>query len=587
MNQIPKLGAVVQAPKMYDWNTPTNSFVGTRANVDASTWKRVPPSTGDGQPVGNVSWDQSYTKMVDSVPKIEVTATVEITNVDTDTLNNAVGLKPFPLNSSIKTCTVTLNNGEWVSSPQDTIQYLQLNSNPHNLALISPASETDDYTSIKRDSMNNPYATGTDTNDSIKSRGFGCNFPVDSINIDKASNKATFTFTFTEALCARPFQYNDMVNPQPMNDLRIYKIVNDFNFIPSSLIGLGQEVAAKGGVLNVNITAINYKLVLRNWDQSLALPQVPSTLVYSSPKVRRLANIVQTLPLPTSGLTFDFSTGSTIRTTSIPSMLAISVKKVVSTTGLDQFYPTPFAVIKNVSINCNTVDKLLSTLNIEQLYELSASNGYNKRFATFSGQHVNKLDAGAVTPNYGIGTVLFIRPSDIGIGYESLANASVPLNLDVNLSVAINDTPGAGNTYKYQMEIFELVDNFTYQFSNKEFDDANPTRSPDELLESKIEFTSENDKLSHVMGGSVTGDVWNALTSPTAKVVSKALRNTLPVVKDFASDGTPLGAIASSVGYGKKTGRKSTKGGELYRVGQGVKGGAKLSAADLKRYRNM
>jgi hypothetical protein len=87
--------------------------------------------------------------------------------------------------------------------------------------------------------------------------------------------------------------------------------------------------------------------------------------------------------------------------------------------------------------------------------------------------------------------------------------------------------------------------------------------------------------MRRVLGGSVGGSfgsmlsgVVKFLTSPMGKTAVKIGRNNIPYLRDVAKDGSILGKVANTFGYGE--------GGELVKL-RGKKGGAKLTKSQLKK----
>ena len=561
------MNSVLIAPKNYLWHTPENTVVGSHLGNSSDTLREISPNSGGSSLAGSVEWNTRFPDgLVESTPRLRSELTFTLGNVagadfaaKKATLQNKIGVSSFPLNRMIENATVELNGHSVNTYVSQSVDAIVQSSDPMTLALISQASETDDYERFDSQRSNDPLASGGDATDSQKSRGLGCNYL--STITDGGGAIVIVKVVLEEALMCEPFQYQEIRTAQPFKNINSFILNLNLKDIASRVINLGSFVPAPQPT--VTLTTARHSLLIRTWNPSVR-EEIPRSLVYNAPKVER--KYVGGVNVPTGATNVAVSLNN-FTINSVPSMFAICVRRP---TVANQ--PISFLPITNVGIDMDNKTALLNQLTPYQLYLLSSKNGYTKRFSTFASELANPLAADA---NHGCGSWLLVRPSDLGLNEGTMSNAAKILNVRLDLRV---DAVGSADEACVP-EVYTITDNFLYDRDGT-FDDVRPSLSPEKLLASPIQYTGEDRSLNRVLGGSWWGDVWSRIkqivTHPMTKRVVKHIRNT-PGVARYVGDDTLAGRAANIVGYGKvKKVKKGKKGGELVRMG-----GKKLTAGEL------
>lgn len=606
MNTPPELDTVLQAPYAYNWPTSKNVKIASRIGIPYSTFQTIQPvSDAPKNGIGQITFNQPLGNLTGGAPRLRVSFTAEIKNILADSsLKDQIGLKSFPVNRSIPVAVINMNGKTFTSYPAQLIKLHQYNADPLELALLSPCSDVDEYNKIKAVSMNNPYRQGTESTDSRMSRGLGCNYAYYIHPRAAGSTSVKIDFVVDEALVANPTQYKNIKDPVPFRNLNTFKVILDGQFKPENMIGIADDVKLVAGKADfeVDITGFKINMLVQNWVAPLEIGDIPKTIIYNTPLISLEGN-TSSMCLNTKdpyGIPGERNkhilTTHSMAMNNVPSMFAVMVSQETPT---KKFAPDQLAGIIGLEIKVDSDVGIFRELEQQQLYELSSSNGYNKRFSCFSGALANGLtvaDPAVAAGNkfkeaiFGAGSVIFFRPSDLGLkDYNVMANANKSINMQVQATFVTPEAAGTGAHYK--LEVFSIRDNLTYSFEDGTFMDDLTLYTPDQLLRSPLKLTDDNNKLMRVMGGSFMGDVmtnFNHMAAhPVTKTVTKLLRNAGPL-KDYAGDGTMMGNIASVYGYGKKkTTTRKKKGGEIVLLGSGKKGGKKLSDKQLHDLRNL
>ena len=598
MNEFPKLDTVIQAPYSYNFPKQKNVKIATRVSIPSDSWQVIKAVNAPKYGVGQLNWNESFANLSSGAPMFRNKITVEYPNIKHDALSDKLGLKEFPFNSCVEVANINLNGQIFTSYPQQIIKIHKYNADPHELALISPCSDTDEYTKNVSTMTNNPYREGSNATDSRTSRGLGCNYTA-TTSYNATTKILKIIYEWDEVLCADPYEYNNIKNPVPFRNLPTDKIQLNINFDPKNFIGIADDAEADpgvaGAVINATVTDYECYLLVKNWTPNLEL-DMPDTIIYNTPFYNLLDTKTETFTNPDDPWISQkkhLINSNTIRMSSIASLYVIFVTKDMSAaTGPERFRPTPLGGITDLEIRYDDNPGVFRGLNQTQLYELSSSNGYNKRFSCFSGKLANPLEVmtsttdvtKAKTANFGLGSMLFIRPSDMGLRDPlTMANADRSADMQLNVKFTIPDAKAIPASYK--LEVWAIHDSQTYNFKDGKFEQKLALYTSDELLRSPVKYTEDDNKLMRVMGGSVVGDLvtgFNHMAAhPMTKTASKMLRNIAPL-KDYAGDGTMLGNVASAYGYGNKKTSTKKKGGDMLVL----KGGKSISAAKLRSMKN-
>ena len=561
---VSKMKSVLLAPKSMDWVTPENMAIGSRVGNNADTYREIAPNSGGTATVGNVEWNTRFPDgLVESTPKLRSEITFLVTGLAAGNIGarlgqiqDKMGVASFPLNRAIQTATVDINGFQTTTQIAATIDARTANMDPMDLALISQASETDDYEDFDATLLIDPLRSGGNAIDSIKTRGFGAQYIVEFA--DTATDTELLVIvTLEEMIAADSFQWDKPRNAQPFKNINSFILTLNLQNVGNSVLNINQTLAG----VAATVQSARHSLLVRTWTPSV-VEKIPPSLVYNSPRTTQIAR--QSSVVPVGGGQISLNT-TTIN--GIPSMFALLVRRPRTPFGAVRFCP-----IEQVSIDMDNRQAIFQHMNQYQLYSLASRNGYNKRFATFAGS----LNVPS-SSNHGAGSVFYFRPSDMGLTEGSMANSDKTLNIGVSLTVN-----GSAAAEDCTVELYAVYDNFIID-NNGFFSDFAPRVSPEKLLSSPIQYAVEDNTMNRVLGGSFWTDLWNTgrrgyqwVTSPMGRSTTRAVRN-LPYIRDYVGNDTGIGQVATRYGFGK--GKKSSKkeGGELVKLG-----GAKLTAGELQ-----
>lgn len=556
---------VLLAPKSMDWVTPENAAIGSHVGTAADTYREIAPSSGETSIAGNVEWNTRFPAgLVESTPRLRSRITFRLTGLTAGDLNarltqisDKLGVSDFPVNRYLQTGTVDINGYQTTTQIAATLDAKIANMDPMDLALITQASLPDAYEVFDSNMLQDPLKTGANAVDAVKTRGLGAQYLV-SYADTAVNTELDVTVTLEEMITSDSFQWQTPRDAQPFKDINSFILtLNIQNMI--NALNINQSVAG----VAATVVSARHSLLVRTWAPSL-VEKIPGSLVYNSPRTTQIAR--QSTLVPVAGSTFNLNT-TTIN--GIPSMFVLMVRRPRAAYGTVRYCP-----ITGVSVDMDNRQAIFQNMNQYQLYSLSSKNGYNRRFATFAGQR-----AFPQTANNGAGSILFFRPSDMGLQEGTMSNANKTLNVGVQVSIA-----GASADETCSVEMYAVYDNFIVD-KDGSFSDFAPRVSPEKLLSSPIQYAVEDNTLHRVLGGSFWTDLWNVgnrgyrwISQPAVRAAIRSVRN-LPGISQYAGDATTIGSIAHRLGAGKGKGKgnkRSTKGGELVRLG-----GAKLTAGDL------
>ena len=545
--------SVILAPKMYQWVKPDNVAVGSHMGNDSNSYRSIQPSTGQGSATGTVLWNYSFADgLLDGAPKMR--QTVEFTYVGTKaSMKSQIGLASFAVNRSITSASVELNGKKISSSPSEIVDAVVMSNDPHTNAIISQVSETNDYEFFDDALINDPLKIGGDCVDSTKTRGFGGNYEVE-ISSDAGDALQTIKVIVEETIMANPFQYHSPLEAQPFKNINSFIMSLNMNLDLNSWVNKNTDLVGA-----VTFSSVKYELLIRSWNPSI-VESIPRSLVYNMPLIERKQVESKVIDAQNK------INLNNIVLNGVPSMFCVMVRQSSGVYQANAFFP-----IKNISINTDNRNNLLENLDSYQLYMLSSKNGLNKRPSTFLG---SAADPTSADENPGSGSPVYFRPSDLGLNLDTVSNVNKTLNFSINVTLQY----GAGTNTT--IELYTFSDNFLYD-TDGTFSEVRPLLTGEEMLKSPVQYTAEDNSMRRVLGGSIGGSfgsmlsgVTKFLSSPLGKTAVKIGRNNIPYLRNVAKDGSILGKVANTFGYGK--------GGELVKLG-GKKGGAKLTKSQLKK----
>ena len=580
----------------YKFLTAENLRVASDVGNVAFQYNRLTATSGANIQQGNMVFKSSMGQgMSTSVPRLECTMPVTFTDtVDEDKtwqefaneVAGKVGLQCYPYARAISSGTVKFNSGQGITSrPSQNYQTLVNSLDAYKLALATDAPGIDQYSEYEVSSINIPIAVGANVDQMYKCRGFGSNFTVKfsgGVNgltpaapVAGVYAQVVMTFIWSDAIPLTPFGYRDVANSQPFYNLDDLEINMDLQNIFTNCFACNGDYdsatqqytigTAIAEMTPANIANIQHNMIYQLWKPSFKL-EVPKNLAYASTQVD-LAFGGKSVDVP-AGSTQQFSNDVTLRLSQVPKMFAIMVNRPVVVGK-----PLRRLPITKISIDTAGSNDLLNNATQDDLYNISSKNGSLLRHASF-------VAAASGTPapinddsSIGCGSILYIKPSDMGLQDTIIGGSNQLFNFKCNVTVQSVQTV----TEQCNLQVFAFYDAVTVADEATGYKEYRVSIGAMGALDAKVvNLVDNSSKMQNVVGGNFWGDIWsgikNVAQSPVFKAISNFGRNNIPILKDFAGDGTTLGNVANHFGYGAPKGRakakpRKAKGGDIYRMG--------------------
>jgi hypothetical protein len=229
--------------------------------------------------------------------------------------------------------------------------------------------------------------------------------------------------------------------------------------------------------------------------------------------------------------------------------------------------------ITKISIDTAGSNDLLNNATQDDLYNISSKNGSLLRHASFVAAASGTPAPLDDTSSIGCGSILYIKPSDMGLQDTIIGGSNQLFNFKCNVTVQSVQTV----TEQCNLQVFAFYDAVTVADEVTGYKEYRVSIGAMGALDAKVvNLVDNSSKMQNVVGGNFWGDIWSGIKnigqSPVFKAISNFGRNNIPILKDFAGDGTTLGNAANHFGYGAPKGRakakpRKAKGGDIYRMG--------------------
>ena len=543
----------------------TKMVLGSRLGNATKNVISTNPSQGAGAiPAGsNLNWSLpiSAGHLVESDPEVSCTIVMEATHagfVDLPTalglVNDKVGFHSFPINRLVQSATVKANGAVMMSSNcAEDVDAIQYSLSGKELQRISSCAQPDNLFAYDDAASANVLQVVSDS--IIQTRGLGAS----AVTAAHAGTTLTLTFTHSEKLMARPFQWSQPA-PHPfvgLHDMNVsLNLVSDFN---------AACVADSSGYGFAVTSIANWKFKLTQYTPHLNMAQaIPTKSYYNMPVIEHSSAAAVTVAAGAS---------ATITTPvrSYPTRPKLYCVYAFSARG-DGTTPARTYPITNLSVASGIKKNLLQSYDAQDLYQLSLKNGFNGSAAQFFGGYAGKLATGCM---------VFFTPSDLDS--ELYDQSNVQLNHVFNVQATVQ------NHHTNNQNIILRVTSFTdavLKYEGGIYSEELASIEPDQLLRAKqmfVDATSAGDN-SHVLGGSV----WSWITDNVVKPAVRFARNNVGKLETAADDISPvLGdavhLVSSAVKDGSSLGNKARAAGWGKPAGKGVihLGGKKLTNRQL------
>lgn len=395
--------------------------------------------------------------LIQATYKIKLTITGVAANATAFNYGLGECYQAFPIHSSIKNMTCSINNNSFTVNTQDILQQLIKMIDPKDLqkynnmtptlpdlyfnnyidAVGSKADPTGDYKSAGYDNLLIPRGahpldaisvvhniSGGGTNTSLKSTNVGDVFVI------------TLTSTFTEPLFMSPWLFGAK-NDHNNGCLSGVQTIN-FNInLDTSL----KRFFTTNNTNNISITfdetdPITNARILFNFLTPQEIDKIPSrnTVPFIDYPVYISSDSDSIAPTVNKSI---YSQNYNIN--QIPDLFIICVRKPLASLTIKD--TNSFLPIRNISVNFNNTSGLLSSATVQDLYRLSKINGSVQswyEFYGYAGKYNTNITNTALTQYLYTtsGSMLLINPAkDLGLPYYlsngSIGNYNIQFKIDV------------------------------------------------------------------------------------------------------------------------------------------------------------
>lgn len=315
--------------------------------------------------------------------------------------------RAYPLSSIINTLTVTINNNASSINMADVIQPLLRYNTGRDLQqhrYSSTPTMMDKYQRYEDGDQTivNPLAQYAENSYQTPRGGF----PMDIVA--NTNTTAQVDAVLTEPLFLSPLLFGDKDRSGFMGVQTM-----DFNFTFSSNLGrLWSHSNGSGSTINSITVTLGQPTLLFKYITPKELQTIPRSIVYSYYDVQRYPTDSNAAIAPNATSTLS---SANIQLQSIPRRMYIFARK--RNADLDFNSTDTFFSIESISVNWNNNSGLLSSASKQDLYYMSAKNGFEGSWAEWSGGPVQRMLGGSPVENLGtIGSVLCVEfGSDIGL----------------------------------------------------------------------------------------------------------------------------------------------------------------------------
>lgn len=485
--------------------------------------------------------------------------------------------RSFPLASVVESLTLGINGASVNVSYADALQaMLRYNSKYHlsEYDLSGTPTMLDNYAEYTDavGSIRNPL---NDYGNSGYEQGRGC-FKLDSITGNNvgdgvATHTAVIKFTVVEPLMISPLLYNSCNLESALIGVNNMSIQLNFggnlDRVWSHAVGsAGETISSVSTVIGSGITEIPELLITYLNTPLVDESKIPREAIYDYFRMEVFQNDQNTTL--NSGASQSF-TNNSIQLSVVPKSIWIYVAQP---RGSKTYADTDtYFRINSLSLQYLNVAGQFSSMNANDLYNLSVKNGCQMSFQEFNGESTNYING---NPVYLTGSVIRIDATDLAL--PSNLSAGCIANSQLQFTINITNTSGSSR----QVSIYTLIgQEGLMTIADGSMMTQLGVVSQQDVLEARA---SKPWRKNSTQQGLYGGSFWDKIKSFGKNLIygiDKALpvvQQALPVVQSLVGKGAMIG------GEKPKRGRKggALVGGEVERK---LLGGKQLSRAELKK----
>lgn len=408
--------------------------------------------------------------MIKATYKIKLSVSNVAVNASAFNYSFGECFQAFPINSSIKTMTASINNTSFSINSQDVLQQLLKLIEPRELQKFNGFTPT--LPDMYFNNYNDVAGANGDVMGDYKKSGF------DNMLVPRGSHP--LKSILVNHYVAGVFKDNSLVSTA-LNDR--WDIIFESEFCEPLIISPFQIFSGKSDFNNQALTGITTINIVMNLDPSLKRffstnapitnnisigfadtdPITNASLLFNflniqeTDKIKK-RNIVSYIDYPVfvSSDSDTIIAGNTktiisqnFQINQIPDLFIICVRRPMSSTTIRN--TNSFLPIRNISFNFNNSSGLLSSASTQDLYRISKINGSQQSWLEFWG-YAGKAAAAATLPNPVIGNYLY-----------STSGSLIIINPSRDLSLPYYLSNGSVGSYNIQFKV-DVINNTTDNF---------------------------------------------------------------------------------------------------------------------------
>ena len=445
---------------------------GVFSGASQSTFQQYPASSTSANqivfncpmPSENILIDRNI--MIRATYKIKYSINNVAKGASAFTYSNGECFQAFPINSSIKTMTATINNTSFSINSQDVLQQLLKLIEPRELQKFSGMSPTlpdmyfnkySDAVGSKADITGDYKASGFDN--MLVPRG---SHPLKSILVDhfiggKLTNNSLFSTALTDSWDI--YIESEFCEPLVISPFQIFSGKSDFNNqaltgIKNINVVMNLDPSLKRIFSTNSPDTQNISISFANTDPITNASLLFNFLSLQETDKIKTRNIISYIDYPvfvsSDSDTLNAGASKTIvsqnfQLNQIPDLFILCVRRPMSSTTIRN--TNSFLPIRSISINFNNSSGLLSSATPQDLYRISKINGSQQSWLEFWGyagkSAINATLANPVLDGYlysTSGSLIIINPSrDLSLPYY-LSNGSIgSYNIQFKVDVINNN----------------------------------------------------------------------------------------------------------------------------------------------------
>lgn len=503
---------IALASKKWNFLTPSKTKQAFEVSLRARNRREYQDSGNNTSVSGPKNFVLSASDMMNSNIDLVVDLKFRVEGDDWDAvskLNDSIGLRTFPVNNALQNVSVTGLNGISPSeNPYENVTFYSRMMSEELRSACSQAYKFDDSNGNNRTGMRNIYKWGNSTVADEQDNGFGNGYEVIELTEATVGGNAGVNvhLRIKERLQCQPFQWFQGYEPVPFNQVGQFQLALQFkNDALYRMVGTVTDVDAptikqfnSASAWDSSHTgALSVKAVIQTEIPSASI-SVPPRILYDAPRVNYYSTSTSNPTLAAGAEVGSAETYNLGNFTTVPSLWGIYIKEDENSNKTQTDYIDRHAVITELSIQIGSNNVALSDLDLEGLYRMSAKNGYNGTFGSFSGSTLGYEGDNRIVGN---GQVIYFKPNDLALNdiFYVANSASQPINVAVSVKYK---NPFETDFAGLNLYVLALEDNVVDTQYNK-WSEYRPILTGAQITNAPVRITDLNESSNQLGGASV------------------------------------------------------------------------------------